>query len=226
MKLSTMWWTMRHAACWHWYLRVHLEIMPLNRGDRVAQDSPAPEEGIYPVRGKGCEGKRQKEAHTHHSCGMINPQLKNIKQVQLVDNASDSSGACCLLAIQSFHKTNKHAEIYVGWGRVRHWSVPVRWQCKLTPSNVLCVRTNTISCRSEEASLVHWPSFSSRVLPPLPGWRQGSGGLSVTIIRNQDHSHRACSCNMNLKLQLPKVSRACPDPLGFAQCDPVLQKSS
>lgn len=62
--------------------------MPLKiRGDRVAQDSLAPEEGIYPVRGKGCEGKRRKEAHRHHSCGMINPQLTNIKQVQLVDNA-------------------------------------------------------------------------------------------------------------------------------------------
>lgn len=49
--------------------------MSLNRGDGVAQDSPALEEGIYPVRGKGCEGKRQKEAHRHHSRGMINPQL-------------------------------------------------------------------------------------------------------------------------------------------------------
>lgn len=45
--------------------------------------------------------------------------------------------------------------------------------------NVLCVRMNIISCCSEAASLVHWPSFSSRVLLPLPGWRQGSGGLSV-----------------------------------------------
>lgn len=35
--------------------------------------------------------------------------------------------------------------------------------------NALCGRTNIISCLPEAASLVHWPSFSSWVLLPLPG---------------------------------------------------------
>lgn len=107
------------------------------------------------MRGRGCEGKRQKEAHTHRSCGMINSQLKNIKQVQLAGNAM----AILVLAVswQSRVFTRQiNMQKYTWDGE--ELNIGLHQSDDNANSHLptaLCVRTNIISCPSEAASLVH-----------------------------------------------------------------------
>lgn len=86
---------------------------------------------------------------------MINPQLKNIKQVQLVDNAMTVLVLVVSWQSRAFRRQINMQKYTWDGEELNTGLYQSDGKANSHLPNELRVRTNIISCRSEDASLAH-----------------------------------------------------------------------